>query len=188
MQKIKRTINAFTLIEILVTVTIIGMLTAFSVTSYIGFSKQSRDSKRTADLQQIQQALEMYRSNEGEYPTPCPTNTTNCDSGLPFGSGSLTGANNNLYFQSLPKGPKADAYIYDSQSPYQSYVLCSNLESGSVYSLNPYGKGTSCAIPTQLAYASTPTPGPIIIPTPPSMITCGKKTLGNLISLGKICM
>ena len=58
----------FTLIEILVVVTIIGLLTLTAVVTYGAFLKQSRDAKRKTDLGQVAAALEMYRSNSDTYP------------------------------------------------------------------------------------------------------------------------
>ncbi|MEK7126589.1 MAG: prepilin-type N-terminal cleavage/methylation domain-containing protein, partial [Patescibacteria group bacterium] len=60
--------SGFTLIEILVVVTIIGLLTLTAVVTYGAFLKQSRDAKRKADLGQVAAALEMYRSNSDTYP------------------------------------------------------------------------------------------------------------------------
>lgn len=61
--------KSFTLIEILVVATIIGLLTATAAVTYTAFLKQSRDAKRKADLSQLSAALEMYRSNNDVYPT-----------------------------------------------------------------------------------------------------------------------
>ncbi|MBI4004548.1 prepilin-type N-terminal cleavage/methylation domain-containing protein, partial [Candidatus Roizmanbacteria bacterium] len=55
--------KAFTLIEILVVATIIGLLLAGAVASYTTLNRSSRDARRKADAEQIRSALEMYRSN-----------------------------------------------------------------------------------------------------------------------------
>ena len=64
--------KAFTLIEILVVVTIIGILLSTAIISYGSLSKSSRDARRKTDLEQIRAALEMWRSSEplanGQYP------------------------------------------------------------------------------------------------------------------------
>lgn len=59
----------YTLIEILVVATIIGLLMAIGSSGYSQFTKQSRDARRKADLENIRAALEMYRSNNSYYPS-----------------------------------------------------------------------------------------------------------------------
>ena len=51
--------KSFTLIEILVVATIIGLLTASATVAYSQFAKQSRDARRQSDLQSIRAALEI---------------------------------------------------------------------------------------------------------------------------------
>ena len=87
--------KGFSLIEILVVVTIIGLLTTTAVVTYSVFMKQSRDAKRKADLSQLSAALEMYRSNNDTYP-PILT--------------SLTAPT--IYIQSVPADPKNPTYTY----------------------------------------------------------------------------
>lgn len=60
--------QAFTLIEIIVSVTIIMVLTAIGVVSYVSINKNARNAKRRGDIEQIRSALEMYRSDNGYYP------------------------------------------------------------------------------------------------------------------------
>ena len=68
--KEKNNKKGFTFIEILVVVTIIGILAAIGLVSYQAVNKKSRDGKKKADLEQIRAALEMYRSDSvsGNYP------------------------------------------------------------------------------------------------------------------------
>jgi len=115
--------KSFTLIEILVVATIIGLLAAVSTISYSQLSKQSRDARRKTDLEQIRSALEMYRSNNDQYPT---TITINCSSvgGIIDGSGAI-------YLSSIPKDPKCNIYsYYYFSSDGTDYTLGAYLESG----------------------------------------------------------
>lgn len=145
--------RAFTLIEILVVVTIIMLLTATAVVSYTTFLKTSRDAKRKADLGQISAALEMYRSNVD--PSSYPVALTNLTAPI-------------IYIQSVLSDPKSPSYSYyynavdsaggtcdgSASDPCASYTLGAHLESvpttcqslttnctsNCTYCLGPYGQ------------------------------------------------
>lgn len=128
-------IKGFTLIEILVVATIIGLLAAVAAISYSQFTKQSRDARRKADLEQIRGALEMYKSNSttNDYPGSL---TINCANPVALTDGTYT------YLSKIPNDPKCASswtnysYVYSTQS----YTLTATLEDGTTYSLGPYGK------------------------------------------------
>ena len=60
-------IKAFTLIEILVVVAIIGVLTSIVVINLIGSEIKSRDTKRIADMGKLKTALGLYKVANGKY-------------------------------------------------------------------------------------------------------------------------
>lgn len=60
--------NGFTLIEILVTISIIGMLSSIATVSYQSAKSSSRDVKRVSDTKQIQSALELFFEFNNYYP------------------------------------------------------------------------------------------------------------------------
>ncbi len=61
--------KAFTLFELLVVISIIGILIAVASISYGGAQKKSRDARRVQDMNAIQKAAEMYYSqNSYVYP------------------------------------------------------------------------------------------------------------------------
>ena len=68
MYKNKRDKKGFTLIELLVVIAIIGLLSSIVMASLNSARKKARDSRRIADLKQLQIALEMYYSDKGYYP------------------------------------------------------------------------------------------------------------------------
>lgn len=57
---IKSNKKGFTLIELLVVIAIIGLLSTLAVVALNSARQKSRDSKRVADIKQIQTALELY--------------------------------------------------------------------------------------------------------------------------------
>lgn len=128
----------FTLIEILVVTTVIALLASIITVSYTQLNKEGRNNRRKADLEQIRTALEMYRSNNDQYP----------DNLL-----SLTSPT--VYLSTLPTDPKSSVYSYGYlKISNVDYVIGAYLESsssscsttincGSVtcnYCLGPYGK------------------------------------------------
>ena len=55
----------FTLVELLITIVIIGILAAVSIVSYNGIQAQARDAKRKQDLSQIAKYISMYEAQIG---------------------------------------------------------------------------------------------------------------------------
>ncbi len=118
--------KGFTLIEILVAVTIIAVLVSIGVVSYASVNKRSRDAKRKGDVEQLRSALEMYRSDIGSYPSP--------------GSGSWADASGlstvlvPIYIPAIPSDPKStQVYRFRatniSGGNYYGYCLSAILES-----------------------------------------------------------
>jgi len=105
----KKLSAGFTLIEILVAMTIVAVLTSLSLVSLQGSRKVARDGKRKADLEQIRSALEIYRSEVKAYPPSLE---------------NLVG----VYMDEVPGDPvSGNSYVYNPISA-NSYLLCSYLE------------------------------------------------------------
>lgn len=106
----------FTLIEILVTISIIGLLTMIGVTNFRVATQRARDGRRQADLEQIRAALELYRADENTYP-------------VDISSGTIVGSapDNNIYMETVPTDPKDDRQ-YFFLSDGLTYSLCASLE------------------------------------------------------------
>lgn len=60
--------KAFTIVELLVVISIISILLSIGIYSVTAARKRSRDTERKSDLQSIQVALESYKSNKKQYP------------------------------------------------------------------------------------------------------------------------
>lgn len=73
--------KGYTLIELVVAITIIALLFTAGVVSYTKANERSRDARRMSDLEQVRSALEMYRADNGSYPiqsctAPCNINVS----------------------------------------------------------------------------------------------------------------
>jgi len=129
MKQLKLKKFGFTFIEILVVVTIIGVLVMIGSVSYSSANKKSRDGKRKADMEQIRVALEMYRADVGTYPATAGLDVTSC-------TGSLT-YSGNTYLDPIPCDPLNNAtyyYSYACVNPFTTYTISATLEAGGSYS------------------------------------------------------
>ncbi|HSW90781.1 MAG TPA: type II secretion system protein [Candidatus Saccharimonadales bacterium] len=66
--------SGFTIVELLVVITVIGILATITVVSYNGVHARTRDDRRRTDVANIIKAMELYYSDNNSYPTPL-TNT-----------------------------------------------------------------------------------------------------------------
>jgi len=69
----------FTLVEMLVVMTILSVLIAVISSNFIEADRQKNDAKRKADLRNIQSALELFKNKYGKYPKGCNGATTALD-------------------------------------------------------------------------------------------------------------
>ena len=130
-QPIKRT--GFSLVELLITVSIIAILIAIGVASYATINRQSRDTKRKSDLEQIRSALEMYRADIGSYPSAGSGSFVAASSATDVLVG-LTPSLVSTYLPVIPTDPKStQSYMYKATNPsggdYYGYCLSALLES-----------------------------------------------------------
>ncbi len=124
--------KGFTLIELLIVISIIGILATLLMVNFIGVRQRARDSQRKADLRQIQTMLEIYRADNGVYPT----------SGFPPACGTAFTSAGSTYMQKMPCDPQntTDQYKYNiSASRYDIAACLENANDSSGTSTPPSG-------------------------------------------------
>ena len=62
--------KAFTLVELMVVITILGILSTVWFISFMWYTETSRDSVRIANLSDLQKSLELRKTHAGEFPEP----------------------------------------------------------------------------------------------------------------------
>lgn len=133
--------KGFTLIEVLIVVSIIGLLSSVILVGLGGFRSRGRDARRVTDLKSLQNGLELYYTKSGEYPV-------NLDALLSAGIG----------VNKIPKDPTTQVnYLYSLSNSRQSYIVAATLDasSGDTMFNDSYqggvsgysGSVTSCAPP-----------------------------------------
>ena len=116
--------KAFTLIELLIVIAIIGMLSTLFVPNFMGARERARDAQRKSDLKQIQKALEMYRQDQNPptYPTAGPLTDH-------FGSCNDQFGTTNIYMNKIPCDPLGPTpYYYLPNNSNLTYTLCACIE------------------------------------------------------------
>jgi len=119
--------KGFTLIELLIVIAIIGLLSTLAVVALGSARVKARDSKRLADLKQVQTALELYYSENNSYPAGSGINlgddTNYCLNSEGFKAKGCT----NAYMPMVPTDPNTDVYyVYTAAS--STYSISASLE------------------------------------------------------------
>lgn len=121
-------LRGFTLVELLIVISIISILTMIGLTVYTGIIAKSRDSARKDDLQKLAIALELYSNqNDGLYIRRLPAGITSCPAAGSASSEFYTDITPYMNGD-VPKDPlNGSLYCYISASG-QTYTLCAKLE------------------------------------------------------------
>lgn len=92
--------KGFSLVELLVVISIIGLVTGIGASFVASIQRNTRDSQREADLRVLQSALQQYYADQNKYP------------GDLNGSSLKSPDNSKTYLNQIPKDPNGAAYYY----------------------------------------------------------------------------
>lgn len=99
--------SGFTLVEIIVVISIISLIATIGISSYSVLNRNARDARRKADLEQVRSALELYKSNNGAYPTTGGAWYGTCTAGwATVTSDYVPNIVADGYIQKLPQDPR----------------------------------------------------------------------------------
>lgn len=114
--------SGFSIVELLVTISIIVILGMIAFVLYTRVLQTARDAKRESDLKLIQSALEQFYADQKYYPliaASCTNGSFTFNCALKNSDGTKT------YLNNLPSGPVNTAeYLYECSGPLcQKYCL-----------------------------------------------------------------
>lgn len=118
--KLKLKKNGFTLVELLVVISIIGILTIIVSSGFITSREKSRDVSRKSELKSLSDALNMYYSDSGVFPASGTINGLIRDGSEFFDTSS---GSRIVYMKKVPEN-----ISYQSASDFKSFRLYTTLE------------------------------------------------------------
>lgn len=149
--------KGFTLLELLISMIIIGILAALVSGNFFTSLKKGRDARRKADIQQVQRALEIYYEDKRAYPSFALTFGT---AGLCETKSVADCGSEKTYMGLLPQDPQKTQnscqymYVHETTPNGEGYALYAPIENvndtgtgikQSGYSTDSYsGTSTTC--------------------------------------------
>lgn len=127
--------KGFTLVELLVSITIIGILSSIGLATFTSAQKKSRDAKRKAHLKQLTDAFEAYYNDYGQYPD---------DGDIVWGE-DFSDSKGTMYMVKLPADPTLGLfYEYLPAADNKSFQLYARLENENDSAVMTFTPPPSC--------------------------------------------
>ena len=118
--------KAFTLMELMVVIAILGVLTTMMTGNFLTSIRRSRDAQRKNDLSTIQRALEMYYEDNKTYPIVTGTNAGDVNFGASFchpDEPPSLGCDIKTYMQKMPNDPNPGKTYFYSTTSTNNYAI-----------------------------------------------------------------
>ena len=132
--------RGFTLMELMITIVILGILISLGLSSYTSVNRKNRDNRRKNNLRSIATSLEAYYNDKGKYPnngsngeiSGCSTN----DNQVCVWGSAFTDSKGTVYMPKLPGDPSSTQQYYyaavSGNTKYQMYARLENTQDGDV--------------------------------------------------------
>ncbi|MDD2871274.1 MAG: prepilin-type N-terminal cleavage/methylation domain-containing protein [Candidatus Gracilibacteria bacterium] len=106
----KQKTNGFTLVELIVVITILAILGTIAFISLQGYSSQARDSTRISDLSSMKSSLELFNIDAGKYPLPSDVTEITYSGAVAWSQGTFgeTVFSNVDKLDKIPTDPQTD--------------------------------------------------------------------------------
>ena len=146
----KSTKKGFSLVELLVVITIIAILSVVAYSAIAGNTVKARDAKRKQDLTTIQSAFELYFLKNNRYPDVLETGV----------EGGLVWRIPKIYLSAIPADPSGKAYVYKIAGDYKTYEIAASMENdGILTNFSSYVVGNGTSLVLTIAGSSNYNPG-----------------------------
>ena len=112
--------KGFSLLELLVVISIIAILVGLSAVSYSTAQKKARDARRRGDMRAVQAAYEQYYAdptNNSAYPASCSSSLI-----TPYVPGG---------WPTDPQNATSSGQVYTTSCSDSAFCFCAKMESGS---------------------------------------------------------
>lgn len=122
----KKPFTGFTIIELVVVIAIISILASIVLISVKNYQKKAEETSALATINQLALAVQIYRSEHGQWPGDCNQYMCQLGSSPPIYNGGLNGfvpeyyPKNNAHFVC----PTCEYYIQISDTNYNSTLDC----------------------------------------------------------------
>lgn len=108
----RKTTSGFTLVELLIVIVVIAILAAITMVAYGGIQDKANDVAVQSDLANYAKKAEIFKIDNGHYPTPSSTDLASL--GITPTKNSYYQNNYNLYYATI--GPDYDVYGFTARS------------------------------------------------------------------------
>jgi len=134
----KRTLKWFTLVELIVVITILAILWTIAFISIQWYTKNARDSRRVSDINNIQKSLELFTLQTEKYPLPDNAEAVSYSWEVVYYQGVLwdnVTDNLSINLKKKPTDPLTDLeYIYSTTNSRKEYEVVAVYEWSISYS------------------------------------------------------